>query len=462
LQDSRWLASDAAACTLQRGDPGQAVELLERGRAVQWTQRLTMATDLDLVRAVAPEIAQRLEHARAVLDGPAPAEPANQANDARIRAAADWDHAVAELAELPETELAELFAPARPIIDQLQLDPLPGTVVIVNVSRFRCDAILLDAERIRTVELTQLDLSELGGNIFSYFKSLGVLSDPDSTDSARGSAEAALAGVLHWLWDAVASTVLANIEPGRRVWWCPTGPLTYLPLHAAGQVPDRTVSSYTPTIGALLRARTAPKTPSAGTLVLGVAVPAAPDVSPLPAATREVEALKSQLRTVATVIPLHGRDASRDRVRKALTEHTWAHLACHAEQDPANPSQASLVLADGRLSLAEISTQSGHHAEGAYLSACQTALGGVELSDEALHLAAALQYAGFRRVIGTLWPIGDATARPVARRIYSVLTVDGTFRPERSAYAVTEVTRWLRTSHSDAPSRWAPYVHIGP
>jgi CHAT domain-containing protein len=152
----------------------------------------------------------------------------------------------------------------------------------------------------------------------------------------------------------------------------------------------------------------------------------------------------------------------RNRVHEALTEHTWVHLACHAEQDPANPAQAALVLSDGRLSLAEISTRPEHHAEGVYLSACQTALGGVELSDEVLHLAAALQYAGFRRVIGTLWPIGDATARPIARRIYSALTVDGTFRPERSAQAVTEVTHWLRTRHPDAPSRWAPYVHIGP
>jgi hypothetical protein len=46
----------------------------------------------------------------------------------------------------------------------------------------------------------------------------------------------------------------------RNLWWCPTGPFTFLPIHAAGMyndgepqcVSDYVVSSYTPTISALL------------------------------------------------------------------------------------------------------------------------------------------------------------------------------------------------------------------
>ena len=66
------------------------------------------------------------------------------------------------------------------------------------------------------------------------------------------------------------------------MWWCPTGPLTILPIHAAGHhadsvsgttptkqsVLDRVVSSYAPTLSALIRARqprsTALVTSSAG------------------------------------------------------------------------------------------------------------------------------------------------------------------------------------------------------
>ena len=39
----------------------------------------------------------------------------------------------------------------------------------------------------------------------------------------------------------------------------------------------------------------------------------------------------------------------------------------------------------------------------AFLSACETAMGADELSDEAMHLAASLLFAGFRGVVATMW-----------------------------------------------------------
>ena len=41
-------------------------------------------------------------------------------------------------------------------------------------------------------------------------------------------------------------------------------------------------------------------------------------------------------------------------------------------------------------------------------------MGGVDLADEALNLAAAMQHAGYRRVVATLWPVGDRLARVAA------------------------------------------------
>ena len=52
--------------------------------------------------------------------------------------------------------------------------------------------------------------------------------------------------VLDWLWDVIAGPVLTALghtgppgpgDPWPRVWWCPTGPLTVLPIHAAGRHP---------------------------------------------------------------------------------------------------------------------------------------------------------------------------------------------------------------------------------
>jgi hypothetical protein len=51
----------------------------------------------------------------------------------------------------------------------------------------------------------------------------------------------------------------------------------------------------------------------------------------------------------------------------------------------------------------------------ACLSSCESGLGGTVLPDEAIHLAAALQVAGYRQIVATLWSIGDNTAPAIAR-----------------------------------------------
>ena len=68
-----------------------------------------------------------------------------------------------------------------------------------------------------------------------------------SADSERERDRRALLDVLDWLWDVIAASGSHRTRPYRpargggcqwpRVWWCPTGPLTLLPIHAAGHHP---------------------------------------------------------------------------------------------------------------------------------------------------------------------------------------------------------------------------------
>jgi len=75
-----------------------------------------------------------------------------------------------------------------------------------------------------------------------------------------------------------------------------------------------------------------------------------------------------------------------------------------------------------------------YHAEFAGLSACKTATGGAELLDEAITLAAALHYTGYRHVIGTLWSVHDSPGTAdLFATIYRDMAVNGRVRPERSA-----------------------------
>ncbi|MET9412366.1 hypothetical protein ABZX90_42685 [Streptomyces sp. NPDC002935] len=70
LTRSIGLAGAAAATALLAGRPNQSIDLLEHGRAVQWTQALQLRTDLAALRAVAPELADRLDALRQELDKP--------------------------------------------------------------------------------------------------------------------------------------------------------------------------------------------------------------------------------------------------------------------------------------------------------------------------------------------------------------------------------------------------------
>jgi CHAT domain-containing protein len=91
------------------------------------------------------------------------------------------------------------------------------------------------------------------------------------------------------------------------------------------------------------------------------------------------------------------------------------------------------------------------------LSACTTAFGGVELLDESVHIASALQLAGFTHVIGTLWPIADSVAPEVAEGFYREVRNSGV-----PALALHNTVRQLRNRYPDSPSIWASHLHFGP
>jgi len=77
------------------------------------------------------------------------------------------------------------------------------------------------------------------------------------------------------------------------------------------------------------------------------------------------------------------------------------HLACHAGQQHADPASSGFALWDGTLTITDLAAQPTQGRDLAFLSACQTAAGSVRHLDEAIHLAAAMQFLGYRHVIAT-------------------------------------------------------------
>jgi hypothetical protein len=419
----------------------------------------------------------------------------------RMALAREWDRLVDEVRALDGFE--DFLRPPR--IETLLPAAEGGPVAMINVSRWRCDALLVRPTGVEVVELPGLSIEAVTERILDYLRVLhkvdltarelhlsrAALDGGDFELSAVQrytdakfawqavmiEREATLAATFRWLWDDIADPVLSALRldrtpgPGEvwpRLWWCPTGPLTLLPLHAAGYhedsgvgrtVLDRVVSSYTPTLRALREARRPLAVAADSERMLIVALSDTPDRPSLDDVVRERDLLTTLFRDRHTL--LDGEAATADAVREQLPRHRWAHFSCHGGQNLADPSQGGLLLHDRVLTVHDISARQ-HQGEFAFLSACMTALGGLNLSDEAITLAAALHYTGYRQVIGTLWTVYDETAADVAEKVYGRLAAGDRFDPTGAALALHQAIRELRDVERLPASVWSPFTHTGP
>jgi CHAT domain-containing protein len=172
-----------------------------------------------------------------------------------------------------------------------------------------------------------------------------------------------------------------------------------------------------------------------------------------------------QLGASLHVHSLLGDLATVESVMEGMEKHSWVHLACHAVQDISEPTRSAFCLQDGHLTLSKIVTKSFPHADLAFLSACQTATGDENLSEEAVHLAAGMMAAGYKSVIATMWSIMDDDAPLVAAEVYSHLVRGSEPDSTRAAHALHHAVQRLREhlEKSGKPSfrSWVPFIHVG-
>jgi hypothetical protein len=477
------LARDGAACAIAAERPDLAAELLEAGRGVYWSQLLGTRTDLTALHQAAPDLAERLQHCRTVLEQPIPDEttdpnPAQTAQERR-NAAHRFDKLVDQVRALPPTEAFP--HPNRflkpPAVDTLLPDPGHDPTVVINISRWRCDALLLTHHGVTPVPLPNLTQEQVIDEAARYLTALQEFERGRRTSSDRLCLEMAITTTLEWLWDHITAPILQKLghtdtPTGHwpRLWWCPTGALTLLPIHAAGYhhstdtVLDRVVSSYTPTVRALTHARTG-KTTTHPAKILIIALPDTPKQTPLPGATAERDLLTTTF-TPDTCTVLTDQDATRRTVLTHLGGHRWLHASCHGTQNLADPATGGLLPHDwntsGLITVTDLTRTDHTGGEFAFLSACKTATGGVTNLDEAITTASALHHAGWRHVIGTLWSVWDHSATTVTHHLYPQLLHNDGLDPTHTAHALHHTIRAFRDTNRERPSTWAPFIHTGP
>jgi CHAT domain-containing protein len=353
--------------------------------------------------------------------------------------------------------------------EQLRKCAVKGPVVVINISQYRSDAIIVTSDQ-------HLRLVPLPNVTASIVESL----TQDLMEAVTWSEEIDIANVLEQMWDKIVCPITDELDKIRtamnkpdddekmRMWWCPTSSAWSLPLHAAGvyrrggrAIYQQYTCSYTPTLSALLRSLES-STPNNDVVsnprLLVVAQPDAPGEQKLPGVLREVDRIRLLFPRATYMI---GEEGTRDNVLKALDNHAWVHFACHGHTGQSNPLESKFALHDQPLHVQDIIEKDLPHANLAVLSACHSAGGNRQTPDEGIHLAAGMQFAGFRSVVGTMWASTDEDGPIVAETFYKYMfkrkdRVDYT----DAAAALAKATKELRKRK--VPLRqWILYVHYG-
>ncbi|KAG2114890.1 CHAT domain-containing protein [Suillus cothurnatus] len=475
------LSVDAASCAIRRDNLLRAVELVEQGRGQQWSLASRLRTPVEDLESANPTLAHNyLELSKLVSN--------TAQNSATITDRAAADRAATEYRRLTEqwaavvAEIRGIRAFSRfllpPLYEGLQAAARQGPVIILIASQYSCSTIIIPPSGApHHVPLPSVTLAELT-NLKDRF--------------ARAIRHARIMGpkvprndlivLLRTVWDTIMLPSVDVLQHGlklkslSRIWLCPTAAFTSIPLHAAHPfktnadgskepcLEDLYICSYTPTLSALVRSRQLMKkrvTPSFVTI--GQGQPGAGKGKELLAVDSELELVHKLVPVTANCTTISGDTATRAGALEALQQNTWVHLACHGKQDRTQPYHSHFVMRDEHLTLLDIMEKDIPHAEFAFLSACHTAVGDEETPDEVIHLAAGLQFSGFKSVIGTLWEVDDSVAQHVVEAFYKNMFKDledgGVMDCTKAAWALNRATHSVKTK---VPlEQRMVFVHIG-
>ncbi|KAJ1302502.1 hypothetical protein OPQ81_002820 [Rhizoctonia solani] len=488
LEQAQNVAVSAGYAALLSSEYALALEWLEHARCVVWNQYLMLRSPLDQLITCDPGLATRLQTVAARLHHAGSRSRESQVLSSgsfspeqvaqkHHQLAQEYDDLIAHTRALPGFE--DFLRPIK--ASSLVHAARNGPIVVINCDEDHCDALVImpGQDKVRhtplpnftgnNAQVSRLEMASLVRDSQSMER--GVERRPVLEDRVE------FQSVLAVLWYNVVKPVLDflgytkntsnNSLPLPHITWCPTGALSFLPLHAAGdydqpqsRVFDYVISSYTPTLTALLSSTPSSLTPDSRVLAIGQ--PNTPGHSSLPGTAQELAYLKDHMSGKVEYSQLMDDQATTTAVLDAMEQHDWVHLACHAHQNVQDPTKSGFFLHDDILDLASINQRSFKGKGLAYLSACQTATGDKTLPDEAIHLASGMLMAGYSSVIATMWSVMDDDAPFVADKVYSQLMRDGTLGRGEAGKALHYAVAELREKVGEREfGRWVPYIHIG-
>ena len=476
---------DYASYQLDHHQLEEAVETLERGRALLWSEMRHLRVSIDQLFEMDPDLGHKFRTVNRDLEELTKSVPPSHklsmddgATDG-LRAVDPFGRLVLKQHGLLK-ERAKLISQIQalpgfdsflktPSFDTLRSSASSGPVIIINHSEWRSDILIVFHDRPPSLIPTSSDCFERAGALKDKLLESRRKHGLDSKDY-----DDTLALVLAELYNLVGQPIVdrlcqLQVPEQSRIWWCPTSVFCSLPLHAMGPIPsvdgesryflDLYICSYTPTLSALIQSRhhNSSLRSSDRPPILLVAQP-----DSLPNVRGEIQVVQSLDTKVTSLI---SEAATPATVVDGFYHHRFVHFACHGTLEAGKPFEAGFELhEDARLTLLEIVRAHLSTAEFAFLSACHTAeVTEGSVIDEGLHLSAAVQYCGFRSVVGTMWAMADTDGRDLSKYFYKALFSGSRGIPyhEGSAKALRSAVKTLRRKRGITLERWVNFVHYG-
>ncbi|KAJ7482697.1 CHAT domain-containing protein [Mycena latifolia] len=490
------LLRNAASAAIDSQEYSQAVEWFEQGRSIIWGQVHNLHTTVDDLQILYPNLAAKFVSISNLLEtssmqssletaGVGPSQSAQATAPHYYHLAAERDTLLQKIRGLDGFK--RFLLPK--LISELSHAANIGPVVLLNTSHYHCDALILipglgdEVMHIPLPDFTLDQAQDLTEALGSLVRGTARSDELHARHEGGLPPDEDFSQILSVLWMKIIKPVLNGLaltNPSSqdlgRIWWCPTGPLTFLPIHAAGlygqeagfasKLSDFFISSYTPSLSALIEGLRGKREPQKELQLLAVAQPSAVGQNNIPGTIKEIASIEHLAQGVIPVLRLERDMASVESVQKGMRESHWAHFACHGIQDISTPTNSALLLAgSSKLTLSNIIQLQLPHADLAFLSACQTATGSKNLEDEAVHLSAGMLLARYRGVIGTMWSIMDDDGPQVTGDVYAHLFKTSPPDSTRAAEALHHAVRKLRDSDraggTKSFSRWVPFIHVG-
>ncbi|KAF8752340.1 TPR-like protein [Rhizoctonia solani] len=384
------LAVNAASTAILSSAFDVALEWLEHARCVVWSQSLALRSPLDRLYKSHPDMAAQLRTISNALHQTDTESSASRKLAPELKTSIDR-HGLAVSYERLLTQIRTLdgfedfLLPMKS--DRLIDAARSGPVIVINCSERCCDALVVipgqvTISHVHLPNFTKKKAQEARDKMEASLWNKNLRERGVRLIPVQGYKDG-FASVLLDLWTDIVRPVLdflgyiesllANDRDLPHVTWCPTGVLSFLPLHAAGdygqpgcRVFNYVVSSYIPTLTTLLASP--PSTISSTPRVLAIGQANTPKHTPLPGTTTELELIKAHTQSKGEYSQLIDSQATTAAVLDAMDEHDWVHLACHAHQNVTNATKSGFFLHDGTLDLAAINRRSFRNKGLAFLS----------------------------------------------------------------------------------------------